>query len=107
MYAGENEYTGLIALHPDNPDVVYISTNVNPKTGEKVKSSQKYEIYRGVTHDRGANWDWTAITESSEEDNIRPIVVSSDKYEALLWLNGTYTTYENYDLKVLGMIQQK
>lgn len=107
LYAGENEYTGLITLHPDDPDIVYISTNVDPKTGREIRNNRKYEIYRGVTHDQGKNWDWIAITENSDEDNIRPIVVSSDNYEALLWLNGTYTTYENYSLKVLGLIQEK
>jgi len=108
LYAGENEYTGLITLHPNDPDIVYISTNVNPETGEPlVKGKQHHEIFQGVTKDKGASWKWTAITEKSTSDNIRPIVVSSDKYDAVLWLNGTYTTYKIYDLKAVAMVIKK
>lgn len=109
LYAGENEYTGLITLHPDDPHVVYISADVDPDTGKPLKTGddQHYEIFRGTTTDTGANWRWTAITENSKQDNIRPIVVSDDDYEAVLWLNGRYTTYKDYDLKVLGLISEK
>lgn len=108
LYAGENEYTGLITLHPTNPDVVYISANVNPETGKPlVKGKQHYEIFRGVTKNKGASWTWTAVTKNSKSDNIRPIVVSSDKYDAVLWLNGTYTTYKIYDLKALAIVTKK
>lgn len=109
LYAGENEYTGLITLHPDDPNVVYISADVDPDTGKPLKAGgdQHYEIFRGTTADRGASWQWTAITKNSKQDNIRPIVVSGDTYEAVLWLNGRYTTYKDYDLKVLGLIRKK
>ena len=108
LYPGENEYTGLITLHPNDPDIVYISTNVNPKTGQPlVKGRQYYEIFQGITKDKGANWKWIAITKNSKTDNIRPIVVSSDKYDAVLWLNGTYTTYKIYDLKAVAMVTRK
>ncbi|MEK6479366.1 BNR-4 repeat-containing protein [Catalinimonas sp. 4WD22] len=106
LYAGENEYTGLISLHPNDPNVVYISTNVHPETGNPLRDNgpQHYEIFRGTTKDQGATWQWTAITENSDEDNIRPMVVCSDKREVLLWLKGRYTTYRNYDLSVYGLI---
>ncbi|MDT0650644.1 BNR-4 repeat-containing protein [Autumnicola edwardsiae] len=108
LYAGENEYTGLITLHPDDPNVVYISTNVNPETGNSfIGGGKNHEIFRGTTADGGASWNWIPITKNSAEDNIRPIVVSNDKYEGVLWLNGRYTTYKNYDLKVLGIINEK
>lgn len=45
-----------------------------------------------------------SITQNSEQDNIRPIVISNDNYEAVLWLNGRYTMYRDYDLDVLGSI---
>lgn len=109
LYAGENEYTGLITLHPDDPNVVYISTNVDPETGKPLKAigGEHHEIFRGTTDDRGVSWEWTPITENSKQDNIRPIVVTNDQYEAVLWLNGRYTTYRDYDLKVLGLIREK
>lgn len=106
LYAGENEYTGLIALHPKDPDVVYISTDVNPATGKPLKpgGNRHYEIYRGITADQGATWQWKAITENSREDNIRPIVVADENREVVLWLKGRYNTYRDYDLRVYGLI---
>jgi hypothetical protein len=109
LYPGENEYTGLIALHPENPDVVYISADVNPVTGKPLgaEGDPHYEIFKGVTKDGGATWEWTAITKNSDADNIRPIVVTNDDYEAVIWLNGSYTTYQKYDLKAVGLIERK
>ncbi|SHG60368.1 BNR repeat-containing family member [Fodinibius roseus] len=109
LYPGENEYTGLITLHPDDPDVVYISADVDPATGEELnpEGPRRYEIFRGTTGDRGASWEWTPITEDSDQDNIRPVVVSNDRYEAVLWLNGRYSTYTDYDLDVLGIISER
>src|SRR5699024_8080831 len=88
LYDGENEYTGLITLHPEDPNVVYISADVDPRTGEELNpgGERHYEIFRGITSDRGATWEWTAVTEDSEQDNIRPIVVTGENHEAVLWL---------------------
>lgn len=109
LYAGENEYTGLIALHPQDPDVVYISADVNPATGKPVKpgGNRHYEIYRGITADQGATWQWTAITENSAEDNFRPMVVAGEGREAVLWLRGRYTSYRDYQLKVYGLMRER
>ena len=109
LYPGENEYTGLISLHPLNPDVVYISADVHPATGEPLitDGEQRYEIFRGTTENRGATWQWTAVTQNSQQDNIRPVVAANESYEAVLWLNGRYTSYTDYDLKVLGVIKER
>ncbi|MEX2594562.1 MAG: BNR-4 repeat-containing protein [Anditalea sp.] len=106
LYAGENEYTGLVTLHPNDPNVVYISANVHPKTGKPLKTngSQRYEIFRGTTKDQGATWKWKAITKNSGQDNIRPIVLDHQQKEVVLWLKGRYTTYRDYDLKVMGLV---
>jgi hypothetical protein len=48
---------------------------------------------------------WTAVTANSTADNLRPIVPIWDAdHTALLWLRGTYTTYHDYDLDVVGII---
>lgn len=109
LYLGENEYTGLITLHPDDPNVVYISTDVDPDTGKPLKKDgpQYHEIFKGITADGGKSWEWTAITENSNASNIRPIVVSNEEHEVVFWLNGRYTTYKDYDLKAKGLIYGK
>jgi hypothetical protein len=109
LYSPEVDYSGLVALHPYDPDVVFISTSSNPSTGEPLISSadgqRHYEIFRGNTTDGGQTWRWTAITANSTVDNIRPIVPPGDpSRNIVLWMRGTYTSYVNYDLDVVGLI---
>ncbi len=62
LYAGEDDYTGLVALHPYDPDLVVISTNVDPLSGHPLVSLQDgnrhWELYRGSTKDDGVTWQW-------------------------------------------------
>ncbi|MFQ5810524.1 MAG: BNR-4 repeat-containing protein [Armatimonadota bacterium] len=109
LYERQEHYTGLIALDPNDPSTVYISTDADPETGAPLISAadgqRHYEIFEGVTGDGGATWRWTAITEDSTADNLRPIVPSWDvSHTALLWLRGTYRRYTDYDLDVVGLI---
>ncbi len=99
LYTGEDDYAGGICLHPDDPDTVFISANVNPATG---KSPAHFEIYRGHTRDQGTTWKWKPVTHDSQVDNLRPIVPSSGSRKTLLlWLRGSYRKYTNYDLQVV------
>ncbi|MCK5880104.1 MAG: BNR-4 repeat-containing protein, partial [Holophagae bacterium] len=108
LYAREDDYTGLAALNPQNKNVVYISTNADPLTGQPLISSldgeRHREIFRGITRDGGETWNWEPVTRNSNTDNIRPIVPNgkSDR-EIVLWLRGKYYTYTNYDLDVVGI----
>jgi hypothetical protein len=105
LYAGEDDYTGLICSDPNDTNTVYLSSDVNIHNG-KPNVSGHYEIYRGRTDDSGKSWTWTAITENSKVDNLRPIVPRSDgQYSILLWLRGTFTTYTNYDLDIVGIVR--
>lgn len=109
LYSNELDYSGLAALDPKNPNIVYISTNANPITGVPLISSadgkRHYEILRGITSDGGATWTWHYVTKDSEVDNIRPIVpVWDDSRTFLLWMRGTYTSYMNYNTQIVGMI---
>lgn len=102
LYASEDDYTGLAALHPDRPDTIYVSTRIDPRSGTP---TGHYEIYCGVTPDQGASWIWTAVTADSSVDNLRPIVPAWDAQRtALLWLRGGYSAYTDFDLAVVGRI---
>jgi hypothetical protein len=106
---GEIHYTGLASLDPQDPNVLYISTNADPATGKPLVSrsdgKRHYEIFRGWTRDRGQRWTWRPITQDSTQDNLRPVVPVSDSGKRiLLWLRGTYRMYTNYDLDVVGLI---
>jgi hypothetical protein len=103
LYADEQDYTGLGALHPDNPNIIYISTTYDPRD-DKTKTS-KHEIYQGVTCDNGATWKWVPVTKGSTMDNIRPIVPKWDAdHTALLWMRGTYTTAQSMSMSIVGTI---
>ncbi len=103
LYSGENDYTGLAALDPADPNRLYISTKIDPRSDVALA---RYEIFEGNTNNAGASWIWQPITYNSTIDNIRPIVPKWDStHSALLWLRGTYTSYTNYNLSVVGLTQ--
>ncbi|MCF7669686.1 MAG: BNR repeat-containing protein [Verrucomicrobia bacterium] len=111
LYDPENDYTGLVALHPDDPNVVFISADAHPVTGEPLISAadgkRHYEIFEGRSSDAGRTWEWEPITMNSTEDNLRPIVPAWDRPKtALLWLRGSYSTYTDYRLRVMGLIRK-
>ena len=110
LYAGEDDYTGLAALDPKNPNVVYISTDADPVTGAPLVSradGQRHrELYRGTTGDFGATWQWEPITANSDADNLRPIVPKwTDPRTALVWMRGTYkNNHGEWTTKVVASI---
>jgi hypothetical protein len=113
LYPKEDDYTGLIALHPDDVTQVYFSTNVEPTTGKPLISGadgkQHYEIFHGVTSDGGKSWKFEAVTKNSTLDNIRPTVPKWGKEgkgrTAVLWLRGKLETYTQYQLQVVALIR--
>jgi len=95
LYAGEDDYTGLGAIDPQNTSVVYLSTDAEPTSGRPLLSAadgeRHHEIFRGETRDGGATWRWTPITENSATDNLRPIVPFwNSPRTALVWMRGAY-----------------
>jgi hypothetical protein len=109
LYEIQFDYSGLAALDPDNPDVVYISTDADPVTEVPLISStdnvRHYEIFKGTTSDLGKTWSWEALTKNSMQDNIRPIMPKGGgKNKVLLWLRGSMKSYSDYDFDVVGMI---
>ncbi|WP_100444074.1 BNR-4 repeat-containing protein [Glycomyces xiaoerkulensis] len=95
----EEDYTGLVAVDPYDLDSVYVSTPVDPRDGS---SLPHYEIFRGRTPDGGATWRWTAVTEGSAVDNLRPIVAPGDRGRVpLLWFRGTMTASQHFRCEIV------
>lgn len=102
LYKGQWDYTGLIALHPKNPDVVFISSKIDPRTDRQVTH---YEIFMGQTSDGGDSWAWSPVTWNSGIDNLRPTVpIWDDENTALLWLRGRIKSYTNWNSQVVGHV---
>ncbi len=109
LYEAEFHYSGLVALDPDNPDIVYISTDVDPVTEapliSQVDHERHYEIFKGTTPDSGESWLWEPLTQNSMQDNVRPIMPEGDgKYKVVLWLKGSIKSYKDYNFDVVGII---
>jgi hypothetical protein len=104
MYGSEADYTGLGALDPNDPNTIYISTHIDPRTDADITYR---EIFKGATVDDGASWTWTPITENSNEHNFRPIVPDwDDNHTALMWFRGTYNAAQNFDAAIVGILQR-
>jgi hypothetical protein len=98
LYPGEDDYTGLAALDRNDPDVVYISTDADPTSGDPLVSDvdgrRHHELYRGMRPSSGATWCWEPITAHSAVDNLRPIVPKwPDARTVLVWMRGGYRDY--------------
>ncbi len=109
LYSAEDDYGGGMCLDPEDPRVIYISTNaadpfaLGDITNVPLRANNRYEIYRGFTADGGLTFTWTQITVNSAADNLRPIVpMNHGRSEFLVWFHGTYTTYTNFSTKVLA-----
>ena len=104
FHTGEQDYTGLGCIHPNDPSTIYISSYIHPGT-DVLFPSKKREIFQGKTTDQGSSWSWTQLTFNSTVDNARPIIPDWDsEHTALLWWRGRYPWQRDYDLSVVGMI---
>lgn len=102
----EEDYIGGGALDPDDPHVVYISAPIDPR--DDSTSYDNHEIWKGVTCDDGASFDWTPMTMNSPNENLRPHVPKWDAQNtALLWFRGNYQTAQRYGAEVVGMLIQE
>lgn len=105
LYTRESSYTGLITMDPIDPTVVFISTDVDPTTGEG--HGGKHEIYRArIGHEDSVDAiDWTPVTRSSPVANIRPMVVRDGRRRVVIWMRGEFATYKNYQLDAVGIVE--
>ncbi len=114
IYDREDDYGGGMCLDPADPDVVYLSSNAaKPFVLDDIKDvplapGERYEIYRGVTNDGGKTFTWKELTADSTADNLRPIVpVGHGRSGALVWFEGNYRSYTDFDCRVMGLFGDK
>lgn len=102
----EEDYLGGAALDPDDPHVIYVSTNIDPRDDKKEYPVN--EIWKGVTCDDGATFTWIPMTMNSENENLRPVVPKWDaENTAVLWFRGNYQTAQMYSAQVVGIIAKR
>ncbi|MBN1575529.1 MAG: T9SS type A sorting domain-containing protein [Chitinispirillaceae bacterium] len=103
--AQEQETAGSAALDSHDKNIVYISSIRDPRNDS---SFGVYELFMGVTPDRGGTWEWVPITWNSDRDNLRPVVPTWDgNNTALLWLRGRRLSTQQYDAAIVGIIDHR
>ena len=70
----------------------------------KMDNKQHYEIWRCDTTKSGDNWRITKVTSNSTTDNIRPMMPENSDVPILLWMEGEYTTYQNFNTRVRCLV---
>lgn len=90
LYADERYYSGGLSFDHDTPDRVFASR----------ESGGAWNIWRYTTTDNGVTWAGTALTTGSGT-RIRPYVVAGASEPKLLYLSGTYTTYSDYNMRIV------
>lgn len=104
LFRREEDYTGLGALDPDDPNTLYLSTSIDPRDDRELG---RHEIFEGGRSDTDGTWSWAPLTWNSTRDNLRPIVPAWDAdHTAVLWWRGTYRTSQNFDAAVVGVLRR-
>lgn len=106
LYPRAYDYTGLITIGPSNPASVYFSTNVDPTHGT-CNPSGKHEMYEAATSDLGKTWKFAPLTQDSPATNMRPVCVVGKEHVAVLWMQGRYSTYTDYDTDIVGFTRRR
>ncbi|MFC7292870.1 BNR-4 repeat-containing protein [Hirschia litorea] len=107
LYEVEASYTGLLAIDPDDPQNITISTNVDPNKGGSPTGTHEIYMARIESDDSTDTIEWIPVTTSSEERNIRPIIVTGEGYKVLLWMQGRYTHFQDFDTDIVGTVLAK
>ncbi len=110
LYVAEDDYAGGICVDPQDPNVIYLSSNaqdpfnLSDPTNVPLRANSRYEIWRGVTSDGGLTFNWTQITTNSIQDNLRPYIPRRNGGEpCVLWFRGSYSTYTSYSGSLVGL----
>jgi len=90
----EVNYSGGLTFDPTNPEVLYISHQIN----------NRFEISRVEKKKGGKDWKITPVTRNSQYDNVRPFVPryrTDGQKNILLWMeNRRYIHYTDYDSSI-------
>jgi hypothetical protein len=110
LYASEDDYAGGICLDPEDPNVIYLSSNAaNPfdlssTTAVPLRANERYEIYKGLTTDGGLSFTWQPVTTNSAADNLRPYIPRNHgPQRTVLWFRGAYSSFTSYACSIVGL----
>ena len=110
LYQMEQDYAGGICVDPEDPNVVYLSSNaqdpfnLSNTTNMTLRANNRYEVFRGATTDGGLTFEWQPITTNSPVDNLRPYIPRGQTgVPAVIWFRGKYANYSWYKCECVGL----
>jgi len=96
LYESQNHYAGGITIDPEDVNTVFISCNVDPRTGNPNKTG-RYQVFQGKTLDANKTWDWKQLTFNTDVDNLRPFVPHNHKHKiCVIWFQGRYDSFTDF-----------
>jgi len=106
LYKIENDFAGWITIDPNNPSIVYYSSNAINSSEKELKTeiywNNKYKLYK-VDFNRST---WKYVSKLFLENNnkllIRPFIPAwKSKFESVLWMEwDNYTDMKNYTTSI-------
>ncbi|MDQ8184218.1 hypothetical protein [Pelagicoccus sp. SDUM812002] len=104
LYSREEHYAGGIAIDPQDTDTLYLSSEVDPQSGQP-NLTGRYQIFHATRSQ--VSWNFLQLTFDASQDNIRPVISRNHDFDTVaLWLQGRYTNYEDYKTRVVGVIEK-
>lgn len=104
LFPSQPDYSGLAAQDPSDPTRVVVSTNVHPVTAEPLVSGADglvhWELFEGRRIGEG-QWQFTALTADSTEDNIRPTIAAGGPAKVLSWMRGKYWSWISFNTRIV------
>ena len=110
LYPGEVHYTGNVALNPQNPDELYISTNVDPARRPAADEQRRRQAPLGNLPGRHPRRRRHLDLDAGDGqlDGRQP---SADRAHRrhdrtlLLWMRGSYATYCEWETQAVGQFR--
>ena len=121
--AGQGSPTGstidskLAVLDPNNPDIVYFSSQYDPVSKQLLVSTADgrphFEMFKAVSADGGSTWSYQQLTANSSVDNVRPTVANTDDGSSVVvWMRGAHdkwpyepnNSYYAWDTAMVGLV---
>jgi hypothetical protein len=104
LYRAQRQYGAGIAIDPENPRVVYLSSNarrpfdVSSVTEVPLSPDERYQLYRARV---GRTLHWDNLTPDGKADNLRPHAVEDSGW--VVWFRGRYETFQTFQTRVVGL----
>jgi hypothetical protein len=103
---GQPSYSGGVVIDPDNANVIYCSRETG-STGSDRWNGGTFQIWKGVTYDRGATFEMTQLTSAPAAHCFRPYKPKGSNellYFTTAGVGGFYSTFVYFATRIGRMI---